>query len=190
MEDWPDFTERQLATEVVHDAGFIRLERDRIETSSGVKSERYVVRHVGAVAVAALTADGKIVLVHQYRYAVGRHMLEIPAGKLDRQDESAMVCAKRELKEETGYVSDQWRWMLDTHSSTGFTDEKLSVFLALNATQAGKPTPDQDENVKPVAMEVSEVYRLVCQGKVTENRTQLAILWLKDKGIPSAAAFR
>ena len=189
LEDLPDFTERRIDGEVIHDAGFMRLERDRVLTPSGNEAERHVVRHVGAVAVAAITPDERIVLVHQYRYAPGIHTIEIPAGKLDKSGEEALKCAQRELREETGYVSDDWSKMFETLSSTGFTDELLRVFLALDARRVGDPEPESDEHVKPLPMKLSEAYRLVGEGKVTECRTQLSLLWLKDRGIPSKAAF-
>lgn len=185
----PDFTERRLDGEVVSDLGFISIERDRIRTHDGVEAERCVVRHVGAVAAAAITADGRIVLVHQYRYAPGMHTMEVPAGKLDKEGEDPLECARRELMEETGHESDDWSWMFDTLSSPGFTDEVLKVYLARDARKAAEPSPDSGESVCVVPLPLAEAYKMVLGGQLTEARTQLAVLWLKDRGIPDAAAF-
>ncbi|MBF2735290.1 MAG: NUDIX hydrolase [Betaproteobacteria bacterium AqS2] len=175
--DAPDFTERRLRGEVIHDGGFIRLEKDAVALPDGAEASRYVVRHCGAVAIAALTPAGGIVLVRQYRYPVGRHMLEIPAGKLEAGEEP-LACAQRELLEETGYGAASWEWICDSHSSVGFTDEKLGIFVARDAERRQEPAPDASEFVQPIELAFDEAVAKVASGEITESKTQLILMWL------------
>lgn len=175
--DEPDFTERRLRGEVIHDGGFIRLEKDEVALPDGAAASRYVVRHCGAVAVAALTPAAGIVLVRQYRYPVGRHMLELPAGKLEAGEEP-LACAQRELLEETGYGAARWEWICDSHSSVGFTDEKLAIFVARGAERRQEPAPDACEFVQPVVLGFDEALAKVSGGEITECKTQLVLMWL------------
>ncbi len=174
----PDFTENRISGELIHDGGFIRLEKDLVRMPSGTISSRYVVRHCGAVAIIPIFTNGDILLVHQYRYSLGKHILEIPAGKLEK-DEEPLTCAIRELREETGYIAKRWEALIDTHSSVGFTDEKLTIFLADEISFASQPDTDEDENVQVVRLSLEDAIKKLAQGQITENRTQLALLWLR-----------
>ena len=174
----PDFTENRISGELVYDGGFIRVEKDRVQMPNGASASRCVVRHCGAVAIIPVFANGDILLVHQYRYALGRHILEIPAGKLER-DEAPLDCAKRELSEETGYMAKHWGKWLDTHSSVGFTDEKLDVFLASDISFGGQQQGDEDEYTHAVRLTLEDALARLAEGQITENRTQLALLWLR-----------
>lgn len=173
----PDYTETRMDGEVIHDGGFLRLERDTVLTPDGKSTCRYVVRHCGAVAVIPLFANGDLLLVHQYRYPVGQHCLEIPAGKLDGKEET-LACAKRELLEETGHEAQSWEKICSTFTSVGFTDEKIHMYVAHGITRGGFACPDQDEFVHPVRLSLAELRDRFAAGQVLEARTQIACLWL------------
>lgn len=175
--DEPDFTERRLSGEVLGDCGFVRLEKDEVALPNGARASRCVVRHNGAVAVAALDREDRIVMVRQYRYTVASHTLEIPAGKLER-DEDPLACAQRELLEETGYASTSWTWLFDSHSSVGFTDEKLGIFVARDVVKQQEPQPDENEFVQAVILPIDEAIAKVHSGEITECKTQLVLMWL------------
>lgn len=173
-----DFTEHTEASEIVCDAGFLRLLRAKVRLPDGASATRYVVRHCGAVAIIALTADKKIVLVRQYRYPLGRHSIEIPAGKLD-PGEDPLACAKRELREETGYEASRWHAFVDTHTAVGYSDERIRMFVATQARKVGQASPDPSEFVEPLALDLAAAWELMVRGEITENRTLLALMWLR-----------
>ena len=177
----PDFTEQRIEGETVCDAGFMRMIRDRVRLHNGKETVRYVVRHCGAAAVVAQFEDDSLLLVRQFRYAVGRHTLEIPAGKIDAGSDP-LATARRELREETGYAADDWRQIMHCHSSTGFTDEVLTVFHASGLRLAGSPAPDEHEHLQVVRIGLEEAWKLKQQGEITEARTLYALLWLRARG--------
>ena len=173
-----DFSEQRIDGETVHDAGFMRMVRDRVRLHNGREAVRYVVRHCGAAAVVPQFDDGSLLLVHQFRYALGCHTLEIPAGKIDA-DAGALATARRELREETGYAADDWRQIMRCHSSTGFTDEMLTVFHASGLRRQGPPEPDEHEHMQVVRIGLDEAWKLGQSGQITETRTLYALLWLR-----------
>ncbi len=178
MASGQDFTEHKIEGETVYDAGFMRMERDRVRLHDGTEAERHVVRHCGAAAVLPQFEDGSVLLVRQFRYALGAHTLEIPAGKIDGSDEP-LATAQRELLEETGYAAEHWKGIGHFHSSTGFTDELLTVFHASGLRMAGAPRPEEGEHVESVRLPLEDVWQLKLNGEITEARTQYALLWLR-----------
>ena len=108
---FPDLTEHHLETEQVVDGKFIRMHTDRVRLPDGSESHREYVLHPGAVVIAALLDKQTLVFEHQYRSPVGKHFLELPAGKIDA-GEAQLETARRELLEETGYVSENWQHKL------------------------------------------------------------------------------
>jgi ADP-ribose pyrophosphatase len=111
----------------------------------GCTAVREVVEHYGAVAVAAIDDDGRVVLVYQYRAALQRRLWELPAGLLDEPGEVPQVAAARELREETGLVADDWRVLIDVALSPGFCDEAVRVYLARGLREVGRPAADHEE---------------------------------------------
>ena len=172
-----DLTETKISSEVIHDAGFIKLVKDQVELPDGNQAERYVVEHCGAVAIIPITKEGEIILVRQYRYSIKQESIEIPAGKLD-ENEDHLVCAKRELLEETGYASDNWNYLLTTHTSIGFSNEKLKMFVAKDVKQVAEVNTDPGEFVEPIKLTLAQAIEKINNGEITENRTQLALIWL------------
>ncbi|MCW2597956.1 MAG: hydrolase [Jatrophihabitans sp.] len=119
-----------VGSEVMYKGRVVTLRRDIVRMSDGSTAEREVVAHPGAVAVVALDETGNVVLVNQYRHAVRARLDELPAGLLDVEGESALDAAKRELAEETALAADEWDVLVDLHSSPGFSNEAVRVYLA------------------------------------------------------------
>jgi ADP-ribose pyrophosphatase len=171
----PELEERITQRDVVHRGRMITVEHLRVELPNGKTSTRDVVRHPGAVAVLAEIDGSHLLCVEQYRIAPGQILLEIPAGKLE-QNEAPLVCAKRELQEETGYLAADWNEVTSVYTSPGFADERIYIYRAAGLKQ-GRPQLDEDEflNVKPVSFE--EVEKRVAEGKVQDAKTLIAFQW-------------
>ena len=135
---------------------------------------RDVVRHPGAVAVVALTEMGKIALVRQYRTSLDRVTVEIPAGKLE-PGEDPLDCARRELKEETGFVAGKIAYLTTIASSAGFTDELIHLYLATQLSFEGAE-PDEDEFLNVELVPVSELVDAVLDGKIQDAKTVVGAL--------------
>jgi len=128
--------------------------------------------HPGAVAILPILADGRILLVRQYRHAIGAELLEIPAGKLDVEGESPQECAARELREETGYEASGWEELLTFYTSPGFTNEAITLFRAHDLREVGPATPGEIEAVKRVAP--TELHRMIAAGEIIDGKTIIA----------------
>ena len=138
------------------------------------------IHHDGAAAVIPVMDDGKILMVKQYRNALERDTLEIPAGKLDDPDEEGIVCASRELKEETGYSSDDLEWLLTIRTTVAFCDERIEVFVARNLIP-GEQHLDEDEFVDVKAYKLEELKGMIFEGKIQDSKTMAAILAYESK---------
>ena len=136
---------------------------------NGHESARDVVRHRGAVAVVALTDDGRICLVRQYRTALDRVTVEIPAGKLD-PGEDPLTCAKRELLEETGMVADRMAFLTTLATTPGFTDERIHLYMATGLT-FGPAHPDEDEFLNVDLVPLDELIDAVLDGRIEDSKT-------------------
>lgn len=182
-----DLEERTLAREVVFEGRILRVHRDRVRLPGGGAGEREVVDHPGAVAILPVTAKGRIVLVWQFRQAAGRPVLEIPAGKLD-PGEPPEACARRELREETGYVAERLTRLGRLLPSPGFSGEWLSLFVA-EGLSAGPPEPDADEFLARVEATPAEVEALLARAAIEDLKTAAAFLWWRSGlgGAPPAA---
>ena len=148
------------STEVVH-AGFIfDVVRERVTLPSGLEQEIEVVLHSGAVAVAALDAQGRLALVRQYRHAAGDWLVEIPAGRVE-EGEDRLAAAKRELEEETGLRAKRWSLLREFFAAPGFCSERLSIYLAeeLESVREGRLAHDADEELESFFAPLAEVLR-------------------------------
>lgn len=141
----------------------------------GAVVEREVVSHPGAAAVIPVLPDGEVLLVRQYRHAVRSDLWEIPAGKLEAGEE-ALLCAQRELREETGYVAEDWTHLCTFYTTPGFSDERIALYRAAGLRRI--ESPGGGEIVEWAALPIAEVKRRILSDEITDAKTILAIAWL------------
>lgn len=142
---------------------------------------RDLVRHPGSVVVLAVDETGrepKILLERQFRYAAGEYLWELPAGSMD-PGESALVGAKRELLEETGYSAKKWKLALYFWPSPGFLTETMSIFLAQDL-EHGDANPEEDEVIESQLVPLSKALKMVKSGKIKDGKTIAGVLWFKQ----------
>ena len=132
------------------------------------------IHHDGAAAVLPVTDDGKILMVRQYRNALDRETLEIPAGKLDAADEPKIQCAYRELEEETGYRTEHMEYLMSVNTTVAFCDEAIDIFVARDLIPSHQHL-DEDEVIDVEAWELKDLLELIYSGKMTDAKTVAAI---------------
>ena len=166
--------EQVVGEEVAFRGRIIDVDRLQVVLPDGRAAERDVVRHPGAVAIVALTDDGRICLVRQYRTALGRVTVEIPAGKLD-PGEDPLDCAQRELQEETGMQAERIAFLTTIATGVGFCDELIHIYMATGLHFA-ESSPDADEFINVDLVELSELIDAVLDGKVEDAKTVVGAL--------------
>ncbi len=167
--------EEQVLTEDVAWTGRIfNVDRLQVKLPDGRMAIRDVVRHPGAVAVVALTEEGQISLVRQYRTALGRVTVEIPAGKL-APGEDPLACAERELKEETGFTAQKMAYLTTIATSAGFADELIHIYMATGLKLA-ESSPDADEFINVDLVDVGELVDAVLDGRIEDAKTVVGAL--------------
>lgn len=171
----PNLTETILEKQQVFAGALINVEHWQVELPNGEKALREVVCHRGAAAIAALDENGCIILVRQHRVAINRLTLEIPAGKLDSADEDPLLCARRELSEETGLEADRWTPLTVLDTTPGFCNEHISMYLAEGLHQ-GACHPDEDEFVQVVRMPLKEAVARVMDGTFRDGKTIVGVM--------------
>ena len=179
---------RAISTERIYGGRLLHLELLRVRGPDGEVHEREVVRHPGAVAIVPLLEEGerrKVILVRQYRAPVDRELLEIPAGTLE-PGESPLECAKRELAEETGYCAQAWEKLAEFHTTPGFCDERMVLYLARELEPLGKNHPDEDEFLRVEAVPLNELERMLLSGELGDAKTLIGLLLLLHRGIANA----
>ncbi|MDO4434356.1 MAG: NUDIX hydrolase [Alysiella sp.] len=175
-----NLTETQISSETLVANTFLHINRDRIRLPNGNEHERIVVRHSGAACVLAVTDEQQVVLVRQWRYAAGRILLEIPAGKLDNGEDPEQ-CALRELGEETPYTAQKLEKIMAFYSAPGFCDEVLHLYRAIGLTPNSTLKPDCDEFVETVLLDKNAVRQAIKNGEICDAKTLIALqFWLAE----------
>ena len=172
------FEEKTTKTTPIYDGKIVKLQVDDVTLPNGNVAKREIIKHPGAVAVIAVTAEGKLVLVEQYRKALERSIVEIPAGKLEPGEEP-IVTARRELEEETGYGAQSLTYLQAFATSPGFADEVIHLFVAKDLyTIENKADLDEDEFVELVEVSLEEAEQMVADERIYDAKTAFAVLWL------------
>lgn len=161
-------------SELMFGGRILKVYRDEVVLDNGMEVTREVMRHQGAAAVVPITDNGEVILVKQYRYAVGKEMLEIPAGILEPGEEMA-ACAARETEEETGYKPMELIHLFDFLSSPGYCTEKIGIYAARKLVPSRQHL-DADEDVEVVIMPLEEAVELVKSGEIVDGKTIAAIM--------------
>lgn len=174
-----DLTEKQIDREEIFKGVALYVVRDSIELPDGSRSVREISLHNGAAAVIPILPDGRVIMERQYRYAHGRVMLEIPAGKLNTKDEPPLEGAMRELWEETGVKAGRYTYLGSMATSPALLDEVVHIYMAEDLT-LGESHLDEGEFLEVEYHTLDELYEMVMSGEITDAKTQIAILKAKE----------
>ncbi|MDO5414986.1 MAG: NUDIX hydrolase [Bacillota bacterium] len=173
------FEEKKISSQRIYEGAILNVRRDKV---TAVKGEAYreIIEHNGAVAMVAITDDGNIVMVEQFRYACGRPVLEIPAGKIDAGETDPAAVAVRELREETGYSADKVILLGKINTSAAYSEEMISVY-AMTGLTPGEQDLDEDEALNVIEMPFGEAYDMAASGKLIDAKTIAALLMAKEQ---------
>ncbi len=171
-----------LSTSVAYEGPLFKVVKDEVREPNGHVTHRDVIRHNGSVVILPVDAtkskkDPLIIMERQYRHAAGQYLWEIPAGKIEPNEER-LAGAKRELAEETGYQAGRWTELVRYFASPGFLGEWMQVYLAEELTP-GKATPEADETLQVFALPLSTVERLIDEAKILDGKTLIAVSLFK-----------
>jgi ADP-ribose pyrophosphatase len=170
-----DLTETCISSETLVKGNLLHAKRDKVCLPNGAVSEREYIVHPGAVLVIPALPDGQLVMERQFRYALHRTFIELPAGKIDL-NEDPLETGKRELLEETGYIANDWQFLALFHPCIGYCDEVLHIYLA-RELRAGEHQRDADEHLEVFTMSLSEAMEAMRKGEITDGKTMIALFW-------------
>jgi ADP-ribose pyrophosphatase len=175
--DPSDYTEHEVNSTLVYDGGLLKVRSDVVRLPDGKTSQREYVHHPGAVIIVALLDDQTVIMERQFRYPLRRHFLELPAGKIE-PNEDALVTAQRELIEECGYEAGNWRHLATLHPCIGYSDERIELYLARDLKEVSRAL-DDGEFLDVVPMPIADVWRGINDGSITDIKVLAGLAWLK-----------
>lgn len=168
--------EVKVDSEVAYEGHFLKVQRDTVRLPDGKHSKREYIRHPGAVVVVPMMDHGSVLLERQFRYPLQQVFVELPAGKID-PNEDPLSCAKRELQEETGYSATDWQFVCTIHNAIAYSDEHLDIFIARGLT-AGERKLDDGEFLETFTATVPEMLDWIREGKISDVKTVIGVFWL------------
>lgn len=167
---------KRLNRELVAHGAIIDYYQDTMQIPNGNVVKWDLIDHKGAAAIVAVREDGKLLMVRQYRNALERETLEIPAGGLNGREEPTIDAARRELAEETGYVCDELELLISIYTTVAFCNEKIDIYLARNLSRQGEQNLDEDEFINVEAYTIEELKQMVFDCKIQDAKTISAIM--------------
>jgi ADP-ribose pyrophosphatase len=168
--------EDRISGEDIYGGIFLNMKRDQVRLPDGQIAAREYLTHPGAVAVVALLDDGRVLLERQYRYPIAKACIEIPAGKLEL-GEDPLLCARRELEEETGYTARKWSFIKRIHPVISYSTEFIDIYLAQDLTP-GASKLDDEEFLDVFAEPLEQLLAWVEEGEITDVKTTISAYWL------------
>ena len=168
--------EERISGEDIYGGIFLKMKRDTVSLPDGQEAVREYLTHPGAVAIVALLDDGRVLLERQYRYPIAKACIEIPAGKLD-PNENPLLCAQRELAEETGYIAKKWSYIRRIHPVISYSTEFIDIYLAEDLVP-GESKLDDEEFLDVFAAPLEQLIAWVEEGEITDVKTTISAYWL------------
>ncbi|WP_423678734.1 MULTISPECIES: NUDIX domain-containing protein [unclassified Undibacterium] len=169
--------EEKISGGLVYAGDFLKVQKDTVSLPDSNVATREFIRHPGAVVIIPVFDDGSVLLERQFRYPLNRVFIEFPAGKIDA-GEDPLICAKRELREETGYSATDWRHIFTIHNAIAYSDERLEIYVARGLT-AGQASLDDEEFLETFTATPTEMLKWVREGKITDVKTVIGTFWLE-----------
>ncbi|HYL41509.1 MAG TPA: NUDIX hydrolase [Candidatus Binatus sp.] len=191
MPDDPDadLRERLVSSEVLRRSRVLEFRVDTVELPDGSRSTRDIAGHPGGVAIVAIDDRDRVLMVRQWRHAIGGALLEIPAGTLDRQSDGTIedhgLAARRELEEETGARAGDWRYLGGFYTAPGFTSELMHLYVAtrLAAADGDRLGPDADERLELERVPLPDALARAERGEIRDAKSLVGLLWVARLGI-------
>ena len=175
MSEKDELFETMVSSEEIFHGRLLHIYRDTVRLPNGNEVTRELFKHWGAVCVVPVTDDDNVIMERQFRYPLNRVITEIPAGKLDSQEEDRLDAAKRELWEETGFTADNWVSLGDFCPAAAYSSERITMYLA-TGLHWGERHLDQDEFLNVYEAPMETVIQEIMDGKIDDGKTIAAIL--------------
>ncbi len=171
---------KRLDRTLVQKGKIIDYYQDTVQVPNGNVVKWDFIGHKGAAAMLAVREDGKLLMVRQWRNALDRYTLEIPAGGLNGAEEPTETAAIRELKEETGYIAGKVEFLLRIHTTVAFCNERIDIYLARDLKRQEGQHLDEDEFIDVKAYTLEELVRMIYDGKIEDSKTVCAVMAYKS----------
>jgi ADP-ribose pyrophosphatase len=177
----PHLVEKTVSSSDVYRGKLLHVRSDTVRLPDGTEATREYIVHPGAAMIIPVMPDGRLLMERQYRYPIGRVMLEFPAGKLD-PGEDMLKTAQRELLEETGYRAATWEWLAEVHPIISYTTERIEMFLATGLVLERPKKLDAGEFLEPIIVSFADAFAQMKAGDITDGKTIIGLFHLRERG--------